>query len=70
MSGGHSHAIECDEDGQKLVVYRVHEDGRRELQAEFTFAEIKTKGYASFVSELGEAIVLDAPVLRWLLDEA
>jgi hypothetical protein len=67
---GHSHAIECDEDGQRLLIYRVHEDGRRELQAEFSFDEIKTKGYASFVSELGEAIVVDAPVLRWLLDEA
>jgi hypothetical protein len=65
---GHSHQIECDVDGQKLVIYRVHEDGRRELHAEFAFAEIKAKGYASFVSELGEAIVVDAPVLRWLLD--
>jgi hypothetical protein len=69
MMGGHSHLIECDEDGQRLLIYRVHEDGRRELHAEFSFEEIKTKGYASFVSELGEAIVVDAPVLRWLLDE-
>jgi hypothetical protein len=66
---GHSHQIECDEDGQKLVIYRVHEDGRRELHLEISFADIKMKGYASFVSELGEAIVADAPVLRWLLDE-
>lgn len=65
---GHSHAIECDEDGRRLLIYRVHEDGRRELHAMFSFEEIKTKGYASFVSELGEAIVVDAPVLRWLLD--
>jgi hypothetical protein len=65
----HSHLIECDEDGQKLLIYRVDEDGRRELHMEFSFDEIKTKGYAAFVSELGEAIVVDAPVLRWLLDE-
>ena len=67
---GHSHLIECDEDGQKLLIYRVDEDGRRELHGEFSFAEIRAKGYASFVSQLGEAIVADAPVLRWLLDEA
>ena len=67
---GHSHLIECDEDGQRLVIYRVDEDGRRELHGEFSFAEIRTKGYAAFISELGEAIVVDAPVLRWLLDEA
>ncbi|MGE3874989.1 MAG: hypothetical protein AB7F74_18715 [Parvibaculaceae bacterium] len=66
---GHSHQVECDEDGQKLVIYRIHEDGRREVHAEFSFAGIKAKGYAPFVSELGEAIVADAPVLRWLLDE-
>jgi hypothetical protein len=66
---GLSHLIECDEDGERLSIYRVHEDGRRELQTEFSFEEIKTKGYASFVSELGEAIVVDAPVLRWLFDE-
>jgi hypothetical protein len=70
MSSGHSHAIECDEEGQRLVIYRVHEDGRRELHAEFSFADIRTKGYAAFISELGEAVVVDAPVLRWLLDEA
>ena len=70
MSGGHSHLIECDEEGQRLSIYRVHEDGRRELHQEISFEEIKTKGYATFVSELGEAIVVDAPVLRWLLDEA
>jgi hypothetical protein len=66
---GHSHLIECDEEGQRLLIYRVHEDGRRELQTAFSFEEIKTKGYANFVSTLGEAIVVDAPVLRWLLDE-
>ena len=70
MTVGHTHSIECDEDGQRLLIYRVHEDGRRDLHAEFSFAEIKTKGYAAFISELGEAIVVDAPVLRWLLDEA
>jgi hypothetical protein len=70
MAAGHSHSIECDEDGQRLLIYRVHEDGRRELHAEFSFADIKAKGYASFVSELGEAVVVDAPVLRWLLDES
>lgn len=70
MTGLHSHAIECDEEGQKLLIYRVYEDGRRDLHAEFPFEEIKTKGYAAFVSELGEAVILDAPVLRWLLDEA
>lgn len=69
MASGHSHQIECDEDGQRLLIYRVHEDGRRDLHAEFSFAAIKTKGYAAFISELGEAIVIDAPVLRWLLDE-
>lgn len=69
MSSGHSHQIECDADGQRLLIHRVHEDGRRDLHAEFSFAEIKTKGYAAFISELGEAIVVDAPVLRWLLDE-
>ena len=69
MTAGHTHSVECDEDGQRLLIHRVHEDGRRELHAEFTFAEIKTKGYAAFISELGEAIVADAPVLRWLLDE-
>jgi len=67
---GHSHVIDCDEEGQRLLIYRVHEDGRRELHAVFTFEEIRKKGYASFVSELGEALVQDAPVLRWLLDEA
>jgi hypothetical protein len=67
---GHSHLIECDEDGQRLLIYRVDEDGRRDLHGEFSFAEIRTKGYASFVAELGEAVVADAPVLRWLLDEA
>jgi hypothetical protein len=67
---GHSHLIECDEDGQRLLVYRVHEDGRRVLYTEISFEQIRTKGYAAFVSELGEAIVFDAPVLRWLLDEA
>jgi hypothetical protein len=67
---GHSHLIECDEEGQRLLIYRVDEDGRRELHGEFSFAEIRKKGYGAFISELGEAIVVDAPVLRWLLDEA
>ena len=69
MSKQHSHLIECDETGQELIIHRVHEDGRRVLYTRIPFSQIKAKGYASFVSDLGEAIALDSLVLRWLLTE-
>ena len=64
----YSHLIYVDEPSRKVIIHRVHSDGRREL---FTEALLPlthgADGFAEFCRMLGENVLLDSPATRKLL---
>lgn len=69
MASKHAHLVETDETREELTIHRIGEDGKRILYTRILFSRIKAQGYTNFVSALGEAIVLDTPVLRRMFED-
>jgi hypothetical protein len=67
----YNHLIEIGEQDRRLTIYRVYEDGRREL---FTAIELPAQSidynkvqFEKFCRLLGENLLLDSPKARKLL---
>ncbi len=71
MAKQFNHLVEIDEKVKRLTIYRVFEDGRKEL---FTHVDIpdlaSTKDeekLRKFALQLGENLLIDSPIARRLL---
>lgn len=68
----YNHLIEINERSRQLIIYRIYEDGRKEL---FTEVELPSKTFdedknlfEEFCHLLGENLLMDSPIARKLLD--
>lgn len=71
MIPNYSHLVEVDEKDRRLTIYRVYENGRKEL---FTTIELPLQTVAEnqdqfdrFCHSLGENLLIDSPSARKLL---
>ena len=71
MVDSFNHLVEVDEEAKRLTIYRIYEDGKKELYTYVDMpasSEVDKEKYHSFSQLLGENLLIDSPVARRLLN--
>lgn len=68
MSYSFSHLIEMNDKEDRIIIYRIFDDGRKQLYTHIDFSDISFDADRScfdlLAKELGENLLLDSPVAR------
>jgi DNA-binding PadR family transcriptional regulator len=71
MANSFNHLVEIDEEAKRLTIYRIYEDGRKELYTHVDMpisSEGDKEKFQNFSQLLGENLLIDSPVARRLLN--
>jgi hypothetical protein len=64
QTNGNSHIVRFNEELETVEIYRIHSDSSEVFLTRISFEQAEKKGFETFASALGEALLLDSPTAR------